>query len=76
MRIQRFFAADLTQRIAGGGGRATLTTVAGGALTFTSVNGSVMVQGMGGSSAMLAQADVLQSNGVIHVIDGVLLPSM
>ncbi len=72
----RITATDLVGRIRAGGGRATVTTVAGEALTFTMMGDRVMIQGMGGSSAYVTQADVMQSNGVIHVIDGVLLPSM
>jgi uncharacterized surface protein with fasciclin (FAS1) repeats len=72
----RITASDLVGRIRAGGGRTTVTTVAGEALTFTMSGDRVMVGGMGGSSAFVTQADVMQSNGVIHVIDGVLLPSM
>ena len=72
----RITAADIAARIRSGNGRATYTTVAGEALTFTMMGGQVMIMGMGGSSAHVTQADVMQSNGVIHVIDGVLLPSM
>ena len=35
-----------------------------------------MVHGMGGSVATITMADVNQSNGVVHVIDHVLMPSM
>ncbi len=72
----RITAADIAARIRSGNGRATYTTVAGEALTFTMSGNRVMVAGMGGSSAFVTQADVMQSNGVIHVIDGVLLPTM
>ncbi len=72
----RITAADIMARIRAGGGRATYTTVAGEALTFTMMGDRVMIRGMGGSSAHVTQANVMQSNGVIHVIDGVLLPTM
>jgi uncharacterized surface protein with fasciclin (FAS1) repeats len=72
----RITATDLVGRIRAGGGRATVTTVAGESLTFTIMGDRVMIAGMGGSSAHVTQADVMQSNGVIHVIDGVLLPSL
>ena len=72
----RITAADIAARIRSGNGTATYTTVAGEALTFTMMGDRVMIRGMGGSSAHVTQADVMQSNGVIHVIDGVLLPSM
>ena len=57
-------------------GTATITTVEGEPLTFTMANGMVMVHGMGGSVATVTMADVNQSNGVVHVIDHVLMPSM
>ena len=67
-------AAALTKAIADGGGKATLKTVAGGTLTAMSSGGKVMVMDESGGSANVTTADVLQSNGVIHVVDQVLLP--
>lgn len=72
----RLTAADLAGKIKAGGGKATLTTVEGEPLTLTSDGTTITITGMGGSKATVSQADVLQSNGVIHVVDGVLLPSM
>jgi uncharacterized surface protein with fasciclin (FAS1) repeats len=69
-------AADLSAKIEAGGGTATLTTVEGEPLTLTSDGSTITIAGMGGSKATVSQADVMQSNGVIHVIDGVLLPKM
>ncbi len=57
-------------------GKATLTTVEGEPLTLTSDGTTITIMGMGGSKATVSQADVMQSNGVIHVVDGVLLPKM
>ncbi|MEZ5331453.1 MAG: fasciclin domain-containing protein [Thermoanaerobaculia bacterium] len=56
-------------------GDGTLTTVAGGTLKV-SMNGpaNVVVTDAAGRTASISTYDVLQSNGVIHVIDGVLLP--
>lgn len=67
-------AAALTKAIAAGGGRATLKTVAGGNLTAMAANGGVTVTDEKGGSAKVTIADVYQSNGVIHVVDKVLLP--
>ncbi|WP_309683616.1 fasciclin domain-containing protein [Polaromonas sp.] len=67
-------AAMLTKAIADGGGKAMLKTVAGGNLTATSAMGGVMIADEKGGSAKVAIADVYQSNGVIHVVDKVLLP--
>jgi len=67
-------AAALTKAIAAGKGKATLKTVAGGNLTATAQGGKVMVMDEKGGSATVTIADVMQSNGVIHVVDKVLLP--
>ena len=67
-------AAALTKAIADGKGSAMLKTVAGGTLTAKATGGKVMVTDEKGGSATVTIADVYQSNGVIHVIDKVLLP--
>jgi len=67
-------AATLTKAIMAGNGKATLKTVAGGILTATAANGVVMVTDEKGGTAKVTIADVYQSNGVIHVVDKVLLP--
>jgi uncharacterized surface protein with fasciclin (FAS1) repeats len=67
--------AKLMQLIKAGHGEAKLKTVEGGELTFT-MNGSrnVVVKDEKGGTADITTYDVLQSNGVIQVIDKVLLP--
>lgn len=72
----RITAADLMARIRAGGGKAMIATVEGEPLTFSMMGGQVMLMGKNGSMAHVTQADVMQSNGVIHVVDGVLTPSM
>ena len=72
----RITAADLMARIRAGNGRVTLPTIAGDRLTFEMRGDMVMLTGFNGSTATVTQADVMQSNGVIHVVDGVLLPQM
>ena len=67
-------AAGLKRRIAEGGGKATLKTASGGTLTATESGGNIMVADDGGAMAKVTIADVKQSNGVIHVVDKVLLP--
>ncbi|MDP1740494.1 fasciclin domain-containing protein [Polaromonas sp.] len=67
-------AAALTKAIADGKGSAMLKTVAGGTLTAKAAGGKVMVSDEKGGSATVTIADVYQSNGVIHVVDKVLLP--
>ena len=70
----RMDAAALTKAIADGGGKATLKTVAGGNLTAMAAMGGVTITDEKGGSAKVTIADVYQSNGVIHVVDKVLLP--
>jgi uncharacterized surface protein with fasciclin (FAS1) repeats len=67
-------AAALTKAIMEGNGTATLKTVAGGTLTAKAAGGKVMVTDEKGGTANVTIADVYQSNGVIHVVDKVLLP--
>jgi uncharacterized surface protein with fasciclin (FAS1) repeats len=67
-------AAALTKAIADGGGKATLKTVAGGNLTAKAAMGGITLTDEKGGSAKVTIADVYQSNGVIHVVDKVLLP--
>jgi len=70
----RMDAAALMAAIAAGGGRATLKTASGGTLTATTSGGNVMVTDAKGGTAMVTIANVYQSNGVIHVVNKVLLP--
>lgn len=67
-------AADLTKMITDGGGKATLKTVAGGELTATVKGKKVVLTDAKGGTSTVTIADVNQSNGVIHVIDTVLMP--
>ena len=67
-------AAALTKAITAGGGKAMLKTVSGGTLTASAAGGKVMVMDESGGTANVTIADVTQSNGVIHVVDKVLLP--
>nr|WP_226927415.1 fasciclin domain-containing protein [Frigoriflavimonas asaccharolytica] len=67
-------AADLMKQITDGGGKATLTTVAGGKLVASVKDGNVILTDENGGESMVTIADVNQSNGVIHVVDHVLMP--
>ncbi|WP_428152482.1 fasciclin domain-containing protein [Brevundimonas sp.] len=71
----RLSAADIMQRIRAGNGRAALTTVEGGTLTASMRGNSVIVTDEKGGVATITQADVFQSNGVIHVTDTVSMPN-
>jgi uncharacterized surface protein with fasciclin (FAS1) repeats len=70
----RVTAADLVKRIKAGKGKATLKTLQGANLTASLMGDMVMLTDAKGNMAHVTQADVLQSNGVIHVIDGVVQP--
>jgi len=72
----RVTAAQLMQMIRDGGGSASIRTVNGQNLTATMEGSYVKLTGMGGSTAYVSQADVMQSNGVIHVVNGVLTPNL
>ena len=56
------------------GGKHMVKTVAGNMLTVTAMDGKIMIMDESGQTATVTIADVKQSNGVIHVIDMVLLP--
>jgi uncharacterized surface protein with fasciclin (FAS1) repeats len=70
----RVTAADLLGQIRAGGGKARLTSVQGGLLTASVMGGRVMLTDAKGGMAHVTQADVMQSNGIIHVTDAVSLP--
>jgi len=70
----RVSAKDLVKQINAGGGSATLTTVQGGTLTARLVGGKVMIVDAKGGAATVTAADLMQSNGVIHVTDAVSIP--
>ena len=66
---------DLVKLIKSGGGKAMLKTVAGGTLTASLQGGKVVLTDEKGGTATVTIADVYQSNGIIHVVDAVLLPN-
>ncbi len=70
----KFTAARLQEAIRAGGGRASLKTVEGGSLTAVDRGGRIEIEGAKGSHGYVTIPNVIQSNGVIHVINGVLLP--
>ena len=68
-------AATLTQAITDAGeGGYTITTVNGGTLNASVVDGNVVLTDGAGGTSMVTSTDVAASNGVVHVIDTVLMP--
>ena len=66
--------ASLGNLIMDGKGEAMLKTAAGGTLKATAQGGKIMLTDEKGGTAHVTTADVYQSNGVIHVVDKVLMP--
>jgi uncharacterized surface protein with fasciclin (FAS1) repeats len=66
---------DLKKMIKKGNGTYTAKTVQGGTLTFTEEMGKIKITDEKGGSAMITTPNVIQSNGVIQVINAVLMPS-
>jgi len=70
----KFNAKDVVKAIKDGNGTATLTTVNGGVLKASLEGKKVVLTDAKGGKSYVTIADVNQSNGVIHVIDTVLMP--
>jgi uncharacterized surface protein with fasciclin (FAS1) repeats len=70
----KWSAEDLMKKIKDGNGTAELTTVAGGKLWAMVKDGKVVLKDEKGGMSTVTQANVFQSNGVIHVVDTVVLP--
>jgi uncharacterized surface protein with fasciclin (FAS1) repeats len=71
----RLTAHDLAANARAHGGKAVLTTVQGETLTVTGHGHTWYVTDASGGKARITIADVLQRNGVIHVVDKVLMPN-
>jgi uncharacterized surface protein with fasciclin (FAS1) repeats len=67
-------AAALTEQITAGGGSATLNTVQGEALIAKAAAGGVTITDAKGNIANVTTADLKGTNGIIHVVDKVLMP--
>jgi uncharacterized surface protein with fasciclin (FAS1) repeats len=67
-------AADIAKAIKAGGGKASLTTINGGSLTAAMVGKKLVLTDSKGTKSTVTIANIMQSNGVIHVIDTVVLP--
>jgi len=71
----RLSAADLKKQIKAGNGTAELKTVEGGKLWATMQGNHIELKDEKGGTAMVTIPNVFQSNGVIHVIDTVVMPN-
>jgi len=67
-------SSDIAKAIKAGKGKATLKTVSGGTLTAWMSGKDLYISDENGNKSKVTIADVNQSNGVIHVVDAVLLP--
>jgi len=67
-------AKDVLAAIEKNGGKVAVTTVQGGKLTATLKDGGVVLMDNKGNTAKVVKTDVKSSNGVIHVIDTVVMP--
>lgn len=72
----RLTSAELVRRVTAGGGGATLTTLAGDPLTVGLTGSVVTLTDSGGNRSYVETADVRQANGVVHVVNGVLVPRL
>lgn len=70
----RLGAADLKAKVKADGGKTMLTTVQGEKLTVMEMGAGLSVRDAKGGTSKITVADVNQSNGVIHVVDAVLMP--
>ena len=70
----RMTATDIGKAIKAGRGKAKLITVAGGTLTASMMGKRIMLTDAKGGMSHVTIGNVMQSNGVIHVIDTVLMP--
>ena len=71
----KYTAADLMKMVKTGGGKATLKTVEGEPLTVSEGGTKLFISGQESGVAEVSISNVRQSNGVIHVINTVLLPT-
>ncbi len=72
----RYTSADLMTMVKAGGGQAMLKTVEGESLTIVPGRSgkNLFVEDAKGNTSRISIANVMQSNGVIHVVDTVLMP--
>ncbi len=67
-------AADVVNALEEGNGKVELTTLNGGTLTAVSKDGGIFLMDANGNYSKIVKTDVMASNGVIHVIEDVVMP--
>jgi uncharacterized surface protein with fasciclin (FAS1) repeats len=72
----RITAADLRHRIAAGNGTTTLTSIEGDPLTVTLTQNIITLTDVNGNKSYVQADDITQSNGIVHVVNGVLIPNL
>ncbi len=71
----KFGSKQIAAKIKAGGGKAIFTTVQGGTLTAAMDGNKLVLTDEKGGTSTVTIADVFQKNGVIHVVDTVLMPN-
>ena len=74
VRVHAAAVNPIDWKIRASGGQARLTTVQGGTLTARLAGSNVVLTDAKGGTATVVAADLMQSNGIIHVTDSVSLP--
>ena len=67
-------ASDVASALKKGYGKAELTTLNGGTLTAVQKDGGIFLMDANGNYSKISKTDVMASNGVIHIIDDVVMP--
>lgn len=67
-------AADLARAVESAGGTAELATLGGSNLKISRDGEAIVITDAKGGQSRITQADMVQSNGVVHVVDSVLMP--
>lgn len=67
-------AADIGKAIDNGKGKAALATFGNGTITATREGGKIVLTDSAGGKAIITGSDTRRSNGVVHQVDGVLMP--
>lgn len=68
--------ADLKARTSATGGKTTLTTVEGETLSVEIAGGAITLTDVNGNKSYVETGDVRQSNGIVHIVNGVVIPKL